>query len=155
MRKILTQSNALPLIKLHGSCLAQGRCAPRKGLALPCVSAQMTESRSLHSIKHEPRQHLGCLCASSPYPQFHKASRAGYTSVSIQHLAQQSTKTDANIPSKSLFKVTHPRGCWLAEAGREEGSSTAEQLMLSQGHQHSFHLPMPRRMVLWTFLFGT
>lgn len=101
----------------------------------------MTESRSLHSIKHEPRQHLGCLCASSPHPQFHKPSRAGFTSVSIQHLAQQSTKTEASIPSKSLFKVTHPRGCWLAEAGRGEGSSTAEQLRLSQGHQHSFHLP--------------
>lgn len=52
--------------------------------------------------------------------------------MSIQHLAEQST---------NLFKVTHPRGCWLAEAGRDEGSSTAEQLMLSQGHQHSLHLP--------------
>lgn len=52
--------------------------------------------------------------------------------MSIQHLAQQST---------NLFKVTHLRGWWLAEADRDEGSSTAEQLMLSQGHQHSLHLP--------------
>lgn len=77
-----------------------------------------------------------CFFSLSPVPG-HAPSKAGFISVSTQHLAHQSTNTDTSIPSKSLFKVTQPQGCWLAEAGRDEGSSTAEQLMLSQGHQHS------------------
>lgn len=68
-RKIMTQSNALPLIRLYWSCRAQERRTPRKGLVLPCIHAQMTELRLPHPIKHEQRDHLGHLCAS-PYPQF-------------------------------------------------------------------------------------
>lgn len=62
----MTQSNAVPLIRLHGSCLAQGRCAPRKGLALP-HPAQMTEFRALHSKhQHEPRQLSWMLLLPTP-----------------------------------------------------------------------------------------
>lgn len=53
----MTQSNALPLIRLHGSHPAQESHTPRRGLVLPRVHAQRSHFRP---------PYLGHLWASTP-----------------------------------------------------------------------------------------
>lgn len=111
--------------------------SPGKVYTCPSLHAEMTEFRSLHPIKQEPRDNLGHLCASSPYPvSDHKPSRAGFISVSIQYLAHQN---DTNFSSKSLFEVTkpHPHCRRLAEASRDLGSSMAQAADALSGLQYS------------------